>query len=162
MAVESEPGNGAVFRVLLPIASEANPRGPTPSPPQPAVCARVLAIDDDAMLLRSLTRILGRDFDVVTAASAREGIERLGKEEFDVILCDLMMPEMTGMELHAVLATASPETAERMIFLTGGTFTPRAQSFLDAVPNLRLEKPFDPRQLRAIIRDRAEGCRRKA
>jgi CheY-like chemotaxis protein len=142
--------------VLLPVApAEDVPSQTAPSPPRPAVRPRVLAIDDDDAILTTLTRVLRQDCDLVTVASAREAFGRIQAEAFDVILCDLMMPQMTGMELHAVLKTAAPAEADKMIFLTGGTFTPQAQTFLDTVPNLRLEKPFDVKHLRAIVRERA-------
>ncbi len=75
-------------------------------------------------------------------------------ERFDVILCDLMMPQMTGMDLYAVLASEYPDQAERMIFMTGGAFTPAARSFLDDIGNQVLDKPFDREQLRALINSR--------
>ncbi len=156
IAVESQPGTGTTFRVLLPVApAEDAPSQTAPSPPRPAVRPRVLAIDDDEGILTTLTRVLRNDCDLVTVASARDAFGRIQAETFDVILCDLMMPQMTGMELHTVLKAAAPAEADKMIFLTGGTFTPQAQTFLDTVPNLRLEKPFDVKHLRAIIRDRA-------
>jgi CheY-like chemotaxis protein len=71
-----------------------------------------------------------------------------------VILCDLMMPDMTGMDLHADLVRRDPRVAERMVFLTGGAFTGDARRFLDEVPNARLEKPFDVGALRAAVRQR--------
>jgi signal transduction histidine kinase len=157
--VESEPRTGTTFRVLLPIANAQSPEPSTPTPPPTEVRPRVLAIDDDELILSTLSRVLRKECDVVTVTSAREALERVGADTFDVILCDLMMPQMTGMELHAVLMSAAPREAEKMIFLTGGTFTPRAQNFLDSVPNLRLEKPFDPKQLRAIIQDCAKRRR---
>jgi CheY-like chemotaxis protein len=75
-------------------------------------------------------------------------------ERFDVILCDLMMPQMTGMDLHAELRKLDAGCADRIIFLTGGAFTPAARAFLDDVPNQRVEKPFDAQHLRALINDR--------
>ena len=81
----------------------------------------------------------------------------LGGEGFDLILCDLMMPDMTGMDLYAAIRAAAPEQASRMIFVTGGAFTPRAIEFLDTVTNLRLDKPFDLRNLRALVRDLLAG-----
>jgi FixJ family two-component response regulator len=65
-----------------------------------------------------------------------------------------MMPQMTGMELHAELVRLAPELAGRMVFVTGGAFTPGARAFLDNIPNQRLEKPFDAQQLRAVLNDR--------
>lgn len=73
-------------------------------------------------------------------------------ERFDVILCDLMMPRMTGMELHAQLAALAPRQAERMVLLTGGAFTAAASEFLPRVPNARVDKPFDLVSLRALVR----------
>jgi CheY-like chemotaxis protein len=76
----------------------------------------------------------------------------LGTEpEFDVVLCDLMMPEMSGMDLHSKLVDVAPAIAERMIFLTGGAFSSRAAQFLDRVSNTRLDKPFDPTLLRKAV-----------
>ena len=154
--VESVPEKGTKFRVLLPIAEAPSLDAPIPSPPRAGRRGRVLVIDDDATILSTLARILRADFDVIAVAGAKEALARIGKESFDVVLCDLMMPEMTGMDLHAVLVAAAPAEAEKMIFLTGGAFTPRAQTFLDDVPNLRIEKPFDVKQLRTIICDRVQ------
>jgi CheY-like chemotaxis protein len=66
-------------------------------------------------------------------------------------MCDLMMPEMTGMDLHAELSSRDPALAERLVFMTGGAFTPAAREFLDRVVNARVEKPFDVPSLRTLI-----------
>ena len=76
-------------------------------------------------------------------------------EHVDVIFCDLMMPVMTGMVLHEEQIRTAPHQAEQMVFVTGGAFTLAAREFLEAVPNLRIEKPFDWDALKAIIRTRA-------
>jgi CheY-like chemotaxis protein len=90
---------------------------------------------------------------VVVVTSGRAALDLvIAGERFDVILCDLMMPEMTGLDLHGELMRSFPEHAARMIFLTGGAFTPRAREFLDSVPNQRLEKPFDAQNVRALVR----------
>ncbi|MFL5397024.1 MAG: response regulator, partial [Myxococcales bacterium] len=70
---------------------------------------------------------------------------------FDLILCDMMMPLMTGMEFHMRLVTLAPEQADRIVFMTGGAFTPRAREFLARLPNLRLEKPFDLAHVLAMV-----------
>ena len=70
---------------------------------------------------------------------------------FDVVLCDLMMPELSGMDFYARLQQAWPSMAERVIFLTGGAVSTRAAQFLDRVPNPRLDKPFDPTVLRRAV-----------
>ncbi|NOU31896.1 MAG: response regulator, partial [Polyangiaceae bacterium] len=92
------------------------------------------------------------EHDVTTAASASCALAlfRAGRR-FDVVLCDLMMPQVTGMDLHAALMQLDAAQASRVVFMTGGAFTPSARAFLDAVPNPRVEKPFDVQGLRAMI-----------
>ena len=90
--------------------------------------------------------------------SARAALARLMQSpNVDAILCDLMMPEMSGMQFHAELARTLPALAEKVIFVTGGAFTPAARAFLDEVPNPRLDKPFDTRALRAVLRGFVQG-----
>jgi DNA-binding NtrC family response regulator len=78
-------------------------------------------------------------------------LSRGAGKRFDAILCDLMMPEMSGMDLYAEIARAFPDYRERMVFITGGAFTPSAKTFLDEVANERLEKPFDPQGVRSLV-----------
>jgi CheY-like chemotaxis protein len=72
-------------------------------------------------------------------------------EKFDAVLCDLMMPEMGGMDLFAALERVAPELASRVVFLTGGAFTERAAEFLANVKNPTLDKPFAVDDLRAAL-----------
>jgi CheY-like chemotaxis protein len=161
LSVESELGHGSTFRVTLPAAPddvapvpERAGRGAGPAAAQsPTRRARILAIDDDPHIGNAVRETLAREHDVVAVTSAAEALRRLeGGEDFDLILCDLMMPMMTGIDLHEILRRARPELAARMVFLTGGAFTARARTFLSEVPNPRLEKPFDPKSLRSFIR----------
>ena len=76
---------------------------------------------------------------------------------FDVILCDMMMPEMSGPEFYEALRTGRPDVIDRVVFMSGGAFTPRSRDFLDRVPNSRIEKPFDPQVLSSLVRDRVTG-----
>ena len=157
--VSSTLGAGTTVRVLLPV--EDSPVVETPRVDAPPVDhrARVLVVDDDELLLATLKRVLGRDHTVVTAVGARDALAKLDTEgPFDALLCDLMMPGMSGMDLHAELERRSPELAASMIFLTGGAFTRLAQEFLDRVPNVRLNKPFDPQLLREVV---ANGVRKR-
>jgi len=70
------------------------------------------------------------------------------------VLCDLMMPQMTGMDLFETLERELPEQARRFVFLTGGAFTPKSRTFLERVKNLRIDKPFDVAGLRAMVTER--------
>lgn len=116
--------------------------------------ARVLIVDDDPLVGTSIRRVLSREHEVVVVHSGREALTKiLAGDSYSVVLCDLMMPEMTGMELHAELARLAAPFAARMVFLTGGAFTTHAREFLAAVPNPRLQKPFDAELLRSVVRE---------
>ena len=152
--VESRVGVGSTFRVLLPPApgASAPAPGPAPAPGRPTRAGgRVLIFDDEPIVARAAERALG-GHEVVIATSAAEALRLLeGGERFDAVLCDLMMPQMTGMELHAQVAATAPALAERFVFITGGAFTDAAEAFLQRTPNGWIEKPFDPRGLRAAV-----------
>ncbi len=155
--VESEFGKGSVFRVHLPQASSerASSAAPAIAPSPARRRGRILVIDDEPMLGTMIGTILSTEHEVVTTTRGREALDRVSSgERFDVVLCDLMMPDVTGMDLHDELARGTPDQAACVIFMTGGAFTVRAREFLDRVPNLRIEKPFDLMQLRALVNDR--------
>ena len=89
---------------------------------------------------------------VTVVTRAREALARIGAgEHFDVILCDVMMPELTGMDFHALLREARPDPADQVIFLSGGAFTQRAREFFEKVPNPRVDKPIDAAKLRGLV-----------
>jgi len=155
ITVESKPGRGSMFRVSLPAArrqvSLITPPPAAASVPPPRR-GRVLVIDDEPMMAKVLHRTLAADHDVVTVLAAKDALAMIAAgQRFTVILCDLMMPHVTGMDLYAELLRSAPEQAKRIIFLTGGAFTSRMRAFLDEVDNLCLEKPFDPAGLRLLI-----------
>jgi PAS domain S-box-containing protein len=155
MEVESVEGKGTTFRLTLPVADgeEAFPSVPVAAAAQRR--GKVLVVDDELSVGRTIGRMLSEEHDVEATTSAAEALDRIARgERFDVILCDLMMPVMTGMDLHERLERAGTGYADRMVFLTGGAFTPRARAFFDRVPNARLEKPFALQTLRALVNER--------
>jgi CheY-like chemotaxis protein len=114
--------------------------------------ARILVVDDEKSLGVAIRRSL-RDYNVVVTESGPEALARLANgERFDVIFCDLMMPGMTGMDVHAEILRVAPDQAERMVFLTGGAITTRARDFVATVPNPVIDKPFEVKLLREMIR----------
>lgn len=161
--IQSHPGQGTVVRVVLKRAV----RTPMPlSAPPPSISAtrraarqqlRVLVVDDEPVIARLIQKALV-EHEVTIANDGREAVALMGSEPFDVILCDLIMPEMTGMDVYrAALQRATP-VHERIVFMTGGAFTQRAQDFLQRVPNLRIEKPFELAQLERTILEAAEAA----
>ncbi len=153
IAVESKVGEGTVVRLTVPIATTASlPIAPKRVVSESVRRARVLVVDDEVTIGRALERSLRRHHDVVPLTSGKEALARIASgERFDAIISDLMMPEMTGMELYETLFRIAVDQAKRMIFLTGGAFTEKAQTFLDAVPNPRVEKPFEVANILALI-----------
>jgi signal transduction histidine kinase len=151
MEVDSEVGRGTTFRVFLPSAPTQATRAHEARPP-PRPRAHVLIVDDEPALGRAIARTLSPSHDAVAVSSAREAIARIeAGERFDAIVSDLMMPDLTGMELHDRLLVVAPEQAGRMIFMTGGAFTARAREFLQRVSNPRIDKPVEPANLLAIV-----------
>lgn len=152
--VESKVTGGTVFRVTLPPAPAVAQEGPPPAAPMAkGRRVRILVVDDEPAIGEAIRRLLRSEHEIVVLTSATEARELVTRgDRFDAILCDLMMPGMTGMELHADLVRLAPDQAQRMIVLTGGVFTETAKEFLDSVPNLRVEKPFDAASLRAVVR----------
>jgi len=160
--VRSVMGHGSTFEVLLPAIpgpqeAPALPEAtPEPAPPLAAGAAagraRLLVVDDEALVGRAIKRVLGRRYEVVTLDDPLEALRLVeAGERFDALLCDMMMPGMSGMDLHDRLKELAPALAERTIFLTGGAFTGAARQFLDAVANARVEKPFDARALESVV-----------
>jgi CheY-like chemotaxis protein len=109
-------------------------------------------VDDEPLIVKSLTRMLGSRATVVGETVAQRALELvLGDPPFDAVVCDVMMPGMTGVDLHARVAREKPERARRFVFITGGTYTARAREYLERAANPRLDKPFDVTTLLAAI-----------
>jgi CheY-like chemotaxis protein len=112
---------------------------------------RILMVDDEPMLLRSVRRLLP-EYELVCVESARKALALLDSgKPFDLIVSDVMMPEMSGIDFYEVLRKRYPEDARRVVFVTGGALGHHVGSFLGSVPNQRLEKPFAAADLRRVI-----------
>jgi PAS domain S-box-containing protein len=157
----SEEGRGTTMRVTLPRAPDrAPPRDPSLPPlgAAPAERRRVLVIDDEPFVVELVTAALRGRHEVVGVTDAHQGLEHLlDGEPFDVVVCDLMMPSLSGMDLHASVAKARPGLEGRFVFATGGPTTDRARAFLATVPNARLMKPFSAGELEECVEGVARG-----
>ena len=152
--VKSRLGEGTTFRVALRRArTGATAEIPiqTESVPAEEGRATVLVIEDEPAIGRVLPRLL-KPHLVTVVSRAREALARIAAgETYDTILCDLMMPEMNGMEFYDTLLRLHPAIAARVVFMSGGAFTPGATAFLERVPNERIDKPIDIPGLRRLV-----------
>jgi two-component system, cell cycle sensor histidine kinase and response regulator CckA len=157
--VQSQIGGGSLFRVLLP-PSAIPPPSPTPANGVAPVSltGRVLVIDDEPLIASAIRRVLEPEHQVTCVKTVREGSALVERgEAFDAILCDLLLPDVTGMDFYDDLLRTRPDVARRVIFMSGGPATPRAVEFVASVSNRCLEKPFSAATLRGAIRQAVFG-----
>jgi two-component system, cell cycle sensor histidine kinase and response regulator CckA len=156
LTVDSRPGEGATFRVRLPavaaVPSTVTPPSDETPAPREYVRRRVLAVDDEPLLLKAYRRMLSDIHVVETALGGVEAMRALERDAtYDVILCDLQMPEVSGMGLHEQVRARWPALAERFVFVTGGAFSPDAKRFLEESTCAVIQKPFRVEDLLALV-----------
>jgi CheY-like chemotaxis protein len=152
--VESETGRGSCFRVVLPPAPAEADQARAVQEHLERVAGRrlrILVVDDEVEIGRAVQRMLGREHDFEPVTSAQTAHERLSEAHYDVVLCDLLMPETSGMELYLRLASERPALLPRFVFMTAGAVDPGVREFLLSVPNPRVDKPFSAALLRDAI-----------
>ena len=154
--VDSRAGEGATFRVRLPADESSVPARPSTPAPVPAhgyPRRRVLAVDDEALLLKAYRRMLGDAHELTTALGrcTRRCASSAAIVAFDVVLCDLQMPEMSGMELFAAVRERFPSLADRFVFVTGGAFSSDARKFLEDSVAVVIQKPFRLEDMLSLI-----------
>jgi signal transduction histidine kinase len=154
--LKSEPGRGASFYVGLPVT----PPGPEPPPVVTSVSleafrgARVLVVEDEPALAAAVAEALtDNGFVVDRAADGEEGLARLAGDSYDLIVCDLKMPRIDGVQFYRAMAAATPGLARRIIFVTGDVAGTDAERFLEETGSRWLSKPFRLGDLLRAARD---------
>ncbi|MBK8171213.1 MAG: response regulator [Sandaracinaceae bacterium] len=155
--VFSEQGKGTTFRVTLP--SEQTRPASVRSSPRPmsgdVKHAKVLVIDDEAAVGRALGRLIGTDHKVTLLTSGTDAVKHLLEgADYDMIFCDVMMPDVGGIEVYEAIGKARPELLSRIVFMTGGVFSDRAREFFGQNEIRFLDKPFDVAQVREMLDSR--------
>jgi PAS domain S-box-containing protein len=156
ITVHSEAKEGTTFRVSLPAAT---PEAAEPAPPSdraapPGLRGQVLIVDDEVHIANTMRELLGAEHDVVAVTGGSDALDAVRSgTAFDVIFCDLMMPGVTGIDLYRRIRDEMPGMEQRIVFMTGGAFTPRAAEFLASVSNRRIEKPFSMSLVERIVRE---------
>lgn len=156
IVAESSAGGGAIFRVVLPgadaVAGAAKVRT---SEIVESRCKkmRILVIEDDPGVAKAIDRILRDEHDVRVVTEPHRALEIIDRDpSFDIVLCDLMMPKVSGVELFDAVARANPALAEKFVFVTAASDATVAREFFERVPNRVISKPFDAELLRNAVR----------
>ncbi|RYZ63857.1 MAG: response regulator, partial [Proteobacteria bacterium] len=157
--VSSAVGEGTKVRVIMPAASAHQLSVVTPvaaadtKPAQKAGRRKILVVDDDRSLRDVIVSALEDEHEVVSVESAVEALAKFGDKpiEFDWIVCDVMMPQMTGMEFYERVKNRNDGSEKKIILMTGGAFTPAVRGWMESLTNPKLEKPFRIRQLKELL-----------
>lgn len=156
IGIESQHQHGALVWMALeaaPAETAAQPKQPTfPPPSNREHSARILIVDDEPAILRALSRVLS-GYQVTRALSGKEAITHIEQAgPYDVVFCDVMMPELSGIDVYERAKQVCPGQEQRIVFITGGAFTEQAAKFIDSIDNPKLGKPFDAGEVRALVK----------
>ncbi len=159
LTVEATPG-GCRIELVLPAAGPRRAGGADLTSAEPAGRGRILVVDDEPVIGRVLEIVLGRKYEVKFVDSGRAALSLLTRDgSFDVILCDLTMPGMSGRELHERLVASRPDLASRLVLMTGGARDARDREFLSAMEGRRIDKPFHAETLERELAARIAALR---
>ena len=162
LEIESEEDVGTTARITLHAIEKPadDDVGSGTSTTTSCRSARILVVDDEAPILRAVSRVLTQH-EVAVVRSAEDALDQCEHEEYDLILCDLMMPGLSGVELYETLSRLRPGWEKRVVFMTGGAFTPSTVEFMESCANAVLHKPFTASSLRRVVADALNGHSQK-
>ena len=156
VAVHHLADHGTLFELIVPVETGLEPveprRDSRPLSEVPTERVRILIVDDDAMVLSALRRRLQRRYEAVTVLGGEEALARLDEDpRFEAIICDLTMPEVDGKSFYERIVRDHPRLADRIVFMSGGAFTPRLRKFAASVSNPVLQKPITRQHLESAL-----------
>lgn len=161
--VESEPGEGTQFRVRLQRADDDVPSRParvvreeSDAHRSASPAARILVVDDEPLIREMVCDALA-NHQVTAVATGREALEQIVAHDWDLILCDMILPEVSGLDVYRELEQVRPDALTKLVFMTGGDFGGKPPRLPDGARVRRLEKPFSIKSLRALARAAAKG-----
>jgi CheY-like chemotaxis protein len=148
----SRLGKGATFFVELPVVTKEEQlemAEPAAEVSKTLSRARILVVDDDTIVQEFLTKVLGEEgHEVAIVANGEDALERLGSEDYDVILLDIKLPGMSGIELYKYMQKAVKSLARRVVFITGDVMNKDTMDFLSRTRAPYITKPFDGEQIK--------------
>jgi PAS domain S-box-containing protein len=158
--VESQVGRGTTFRVRLRQANEDPPSRPARVihdddsilRARESLCMRVLVVDDEPLIREMVCDALSQH-DVTAVSTGREALAEILDKDWDLVLCDMILPELSGLDLYRELEQRRPAVLDKLVFMTGGEFSRKGPRLPNGARVRRLEKPFSIKTLRALVRD---------
>jgi CheY-like chemotaxis protein len=159
IVVESEVGRGTTFRVRLRQANEEPSSRPariiredSGMRSRASSGMRVLVVDDEPLIREMVCDALAQH-DVTAVSTGREALAEILDKDWDLVLCDMILPELSGLDLYRELEQRRPAVLDKLVFMTGGEFSHRGPRLPNGARVRRLEKPFSIKTLRALVRD---------
>ncbi|MBL4637600.1 MAG: response regulator [Kofleriaceae bacterium] len=158
ISITSELGQGTTFEMSIPTDTGLIAKQLLPETEETGETsthrAKILIVDDELLLRKAFRRMLQGSHDISEAADGQEALALITANPtfFDVVLCDIMMPEFDGLKLYAALETIAPDLRDRVVFISGGAFTDRTSEFVSTTDALILEKPIAGKQLLEAVR----------
>jgi PAS domain S-box-containing protein len=158
IAVESEVGQGTTFRVRLYRAAEDQPSQPARPIREDsgsealAEAVRVLVVDDEPLIREMVCDALSQH-EVTAVATGSEALAEIMAHDWDLILCDMILPELSGLDVYREVEQQRPEVLDKLVFMTGGEFTRKGPRLPSGARVRRLEKPFSIKALRSLVRE---------
>jgi CheY-like chemotaxis protein len=154
---ESEPGKGATFIVELPIATEDKQLEMTEpviiEEPKKVAKAKILVVDDEPVIRQLVSQVLTNEgHEVETADNAADALKMVNNKRYRLILLDIKMPGMSGVELYKQFQKIAPSLTKRVVFITGDVMGKRTMDFLAKTKAPCMMKPFDAKQLKTEIK----------
>jgi signal transduction histidine kinase/CheY-like chemotaxis protein len=166
VTVENQPGGGARFIVELPVlevpASKASSAERETRMVASAPRSRVLVVEDEPTVAQLIVDVLQEEGHRVEAVlDSQEGLTRLSRSRYDLVICDLRMPRLDGPAFYEALVRSGSAARDRLMFITGDTLAPRTMKFLQNGKLTYLAKPFLVEELKLAVNQRLEGIERE-
>jgi len=150
--VQSEEGVGTRVEVQLPVPAQFQQEVDEPDEAQSAVfLPRILLVDDEVPMTRAIRRVLKGLGEITVAHTAQDALEQIESQAPSLVICDLHLPDRSGMSLFEEICESHPELAGAFLFLTGGAKDKEGERFLEQYASRVIEKPFESPDLRARV-----------
>ncbi|MGA7677499.1 MAG: PAS domain S-box protein [Dehalococcoidia bacterium] len=161
---ESKPGKGATFVVELPIVTGVElllkPPEPVVEEPENAIKAKILVVDDEQVVRDLVKRVLaGEGYEVDTVDNADDALKEIEGKRYNLILLDVKMPGISGVELYGSIQKIARSLARRVVFITGDVMAADTEKFLSETKVPHIAKPFNAEQLRREVKRALTGGR---